>query len=114
MMFGDHRDRFPCTNAIQSLADTCPVTDQSGRRRHVYFRKACNRDHRTTTQQFAKSSIRQAEWAATYFSQGLARGMSNSHAYRCLANRWLGVTRIATIRRKNVADWQVYDEAYHT
>ena len=107
VMFGDHRDRFPCPAAIQSLAGTCPVTDQSGKRRRVYFRKACNRDHRTTAQQFAKSSTLQAGWAATYFSQGLARGMSNSHAYRCLANRWLGIIW------KMWQTGQVYDEAYH-
>lgn len=107
VMFGDHRDRFPGPSAIQSLAGTCPVTDQSGKRRRVYFRKACNRDHRNTAQQFAKSSTLQAEWAATYFSQGLARGMSNSHAYRCLANRWLGIIW------KMWQTGQVYDEAYH-
>lgn len=107
VMFGDHRDRFPHPNAIQSLAGTCPVTDQSGKRRHVYFRKACNRDYRHSAQQFAKSSTLQAKWAATYFSQGLARGMSNSHAYRCLANRWLGVIW------KMWQTGQLYDEAYH-
>ncbi|MCP4605278.1 MAG: IS110 family transposase, partial [Proteobacteria bacterium] len=107
VMFGDHRDRFPCPGAIQSLAGTCPVTDQSGKRRRIYFRKACNRDHRTTAQQFSKSSTLQAEWAATYFGRGRARGMSNSHAYRCLANRWLGIIW------KLWQTGQVYDEAYH-
>ena len=35
VMFGDHRDRFPQPEAIRCLAGTCPVTDQSGKRRRV-------------------------------------------------------------------------------
>lgn len=107
VMFGDHRDRFPCPGAIQSLAGTCPVTDQSGKRRRVYFRKACNRDHRNTVQQFAKSSTLHVDWAATYFGEVLARGKSKSHAYRCLANRWLGIIWKLWQTR------QLYNEAYH-
>lgn len=107
VMFGDHRDRFPTPKAIRSLAGTCPVTDQSGKRRHVYFRKACNRDYRNTAQQFSKESTLLSEWAATYFSDVLARSHSKSHAYRCLANRWLGI--IWHLWQTH----QLYDEAYH-
>jgi transposase len=107
IMFGDHRQRFPTPETIQCLAGTCPVTDQSGKKRRVYFRHACNRDYRHAVQQFAKSSTMQAPWAASYFSQALARGMSNSHAYRCLANRWL------VIIWKLWQTRQPYDEEYH-
>lgn len=107
VMFGDHRERFPQPEAIRSLAGTCPVTDQSGKKRRVYFRKACNRRYRNTIQQFSKESVRQAEWAAAYFAEALARGHSKSHAYRCLANRWLGIIWKLWQTR------QVYDEAYH-
>jgi transposase len=107
VMFGDHRDRFLSAQSIQSLAGTCPVTIQSGKKRRVYFRKACNRDYRNTAQQFAICSTRCADWAATYFGDALARGMSKSHAYRCLANRWLGIIW------KLWQTGQIYDEAYH-
>ncbi len=107
VMFGDQRDRFPSPAAIQQLAGTCPVTDQSGKKRRVYFRKACNHDYRNTAQQFAKESILQSEWAATYFGDALGRGMSKSHAYRCLANRWLAIIWHLWQTR------QLYDEAYH-
>jgi transposase len=106
-MFGDHRDRFPTPQAIRCLAGTCPGTDQCGKRRWVYFRRACNRDHRTTVQQFARESIRQAEWAAAYYAEARARGQSKSHAYRCLGNRWLGIIW------KLWQDRVPYDEAYH-
>lgn len=107
VMFGDHRDRFPQPEAIRCLAGTCPVTDQSGKRRRVYFRKACNRGYRNTIQQFSKESVRQTEWAAAYFAEALSRGHSKSHAYRCLANRWLGIIW------KLWQTGQVYDETYH-
>ena len=107
VMFGDHRDRFPTPEAIRSLAGTCPVTDQSGKKRRVYFRKACNRSYRNTIQQFTKESVKQVQWAAAYLAEALARGHSKSHAYRCLANRWLGI--IWTLWQTR----QLHDEAYH-
>jgi hypothetical protein len=91
VMFGDHRDRYPSADVVRSLAGTCPATSQSGKKRTVYFRKACNRTFRHTAQLFAQTSVRQSTWAATYFAQARARGLSKSHAYRCLANRWLGI-----------------------
>lgn len=35
--FGDDRDRFPSPASLQALAGTCPVTDQSGKRKIVKF-----------------------------------------------------------------------------
>jgi hypothetical protein len=73
----------------------------------VRFRRACNRDDRQRAQQFAKASVREAEWAAAYFSLCLARGHYKSHAYRCLANRWLGIIWKLWQSR------ELYDETYH-
>lgn len=107
VMFGEDRDRFPTPQGIRALAGTCPVTKQSGKKRHVQFRRACNHVYRDVAHQFAKASVTQADWAATYFSQVLARGHSRSEAYRCLANRWLGIIW------KMWQTGQPYDEAYH-
>jgi transposase len=107
VLFGDHRQRFPTPEAVRSLAGTCPVTIQSGQKKRIRFRRACNRDHRNTAQQFAKCSVPQSEWAAAYYSAALARGLSENHAYRCLANRWLGIIWKLWQSR------QLYDEAYH-
>jgi transposase len=41
--FGDDRKRFPSPASVQALAGTCPVTDRSGKRKVVRFRKACDR-----------------------------------------------------------------------
>jgi transposase len=107
VMFGDWRDRYPSAAAIQTVAGTCPVTQRSGKRRIIRFRRACNHAYRQTTQQLAKSSVSQSTWAESYYATALARGLSKSHAYRCLANRWLAI--IWTLWQRH----EPYDEAYH-
>lgn len=107
VMFGEHRSRYPKPTILPAIAGTCPVTVQSGGSRFVRFRWACNHSYRQTVQQFAKCSVRQSVWAAGYFDRAQTRGMSRSHAYRCLANRWLHI--IWTLWQKQ----ELYDEAYH-
>ncbi len=107
VMFGDHRQRYPIRSWLPAIAGTAPVTVASGKSRYVKFRRACNHDYRNTTQQFANSSIRKSAWAATYFYQACDQGKSKSHAYRCLANRWLHIIWALWQRR------EAYDEAYH-
>ena len=107
VMFGDQRERFPVPAAIQALAGTCPITVQSGKKRSIRFRRACHHEYRHTAQLFAVSSVQQSSWANTYFSKAIKRGLSESHAYRCLANRWLAI--IWTLWQRK----QPYDENYH-
>lgn len=107
--FGDHRDRFPTAASVQALAGTCPVTDSSGQRHRVYFRRGCDREFRHYAQQWAiaSSARHRSQFADAYQPELLNRGFSKHHVYRCLANRWLAIAwRL----------WQdriVYDEAYH-
>lgn len=105
--FGDDRERFPTPQSVQALAGTCPVTVESGKKRSVLFRRSCDRQFRQIAQQWAISSLKVSVWANAYFRQISPRSHSTSHAYRCLANRWLAVAWKL---------WQtgmVYDEAYH-
>lgn len=105
--FGDHRERFPAPSAIQALAGTCPVTDWSGKKRSIKFRRACDHEFRQIAQQFALASVKQSAWAAAYWHDVYSRSHSKTHAYRCLANRWLAIIWKL---------WQTrtpYDEAYH-
>lgn len=105
--FGDDRSRYPSRESIQAVAGTCPVTRASGRRKKVLFRRACDSDFRTYSQQWAMESLKQSSWANAYFNSVRPRCHSVSHAYRCLANRWLAIAwRL----------WQdrvEYDENYH-
>lgn len=107
VMFGDHRDRYPERTILPAIAGTCPVTKQSGKSRWVVFRRACNRTYRQTAQQYAICSVGQSPWAAGYFQRAKRRGLSDSHAYRCLANRWLHIIWALWQKR------EPYDEAYH-
>ena len=107
MKFGDDRRRFPTPGSVQTLAGTCPVTDQSGKRKTIRFRRACDRQFRHIAQQWALNSLRTSVWANAYFLQVRPRCASENHAYRCLANRWLAIAWKLWQTR------QPYDEAYH-
>jgi transposase len=89
--FGDDRERFPSAESVQALAGTCPVTEQSGKRRIITFRTACDHRFRDVVQQWAKASLTQSVWAQAYWQQTRPHCQSDSHAYRCLANRWLAI-----------------------
>jgi transposase len=105
--FRDCRARFPTATVAQAIAGTSPVTVQSGKKRRVQFRQACDKDFRYFASQFARCSIRESPWAAAYFQEVRPRCEKASQAYRCLANRWIAITwRLWT-------DRVVYDEAIH-
>jgi transposase len=106
--FRDCRARFPSAAVAQAIAGTCPVTEQSGKRRkRIRFRRACDREFRFIATEFARCSVSQSAWAAAYFETVRPRVDKVSHAYRCLANRW-----IAIIWRLWTDDIE-YDEAVH-
>jgi transposase len=105
--FGDDRGRFPDPQSLQCLAGTCPVTEQSGKGRRVHFRQACDHEFRQIAQQWARASLAKSSWATTYWHHVREQARSNSHAYRCLANRWLAIAW------KCWQSHQAYDEAVH-
>lgn len=105
--FGDDRHRFPSPNSLQALAGTCPVTQISGKRKSVRFRRACDHHFRHITQQWAAKSLHSSVWANTYFHQIRPRCHSHNHALRCLANRWLSIAWTLWQRR------EPYNEAFH-
>ena len=105
--FGDDRRRFPTRASVQALAGTCPVSDFSGKRRVVKFRRACDREFRHIVQQWAIHSLSASVWAQAYFERVRPNCNSKSHAYRCLGNRWLAIAW------KLWQTGQEYDEAYH-
>jgi len=105
--FGDDRCRFPTASRVQALAGTCPVMISSGKRKRVQFRKSCDHDFRHIVQQWARISLRYSVWANTYYARIRPHCDSESHAFRCLANRWLAILWRLWQDRK------IYDEAYH-
>jgi transposase len=105
--FGDDRQRFPSPDGLQALAGTCPVTDQSGKRKIVKFRKACDRQFRHIVQQWARHSLHSSVWANAYWQQVRPRCRSDNQAYRILANRWLAIAW------KLWQSQQPYDQDFH-
>lgn len=105
--FGEDRQRFPEPVYLQSLAGTCPVTEASGKRRWVHYRQACDHEFRYIAQLWAKESLRHSPFAVAYYEQVRPRCDSDSHAYRCLANRWLAIAWKLWQSR------QPYDETWH-
>ncbi len=105
--FGDDRQRFPTPTSLQALAGTCPVTDQSGKRKIIKFRRGCDRQFRQIVQQWARHSLKTSVWANAYWQQVRPRCHSDNHAYRCLGNRWLAVAW------KLWQTGQPYDQTYH-
>ncbi len=105
--FGDQRERFGNAQAVQSLAGTCPSTEHSGKKHWVRFRHGCDKEFRRIVQEFALASISKASWAAAYYQEIRPHCHSDSHAIRCLANRWLAIIC------KMWQTHQRYDEAYH-
>lgn len=105
--FGDDRARFPTAASVQALAGTCPVTEESGKRKVIKFRRACDREFRWVVQQWALCSLKESVWANAYWLQIRPHCSSDTHAYRCLGNRWLAIAW------KLWQTGQTYDEAYH-
>ena len=104
---GEDRQRFPRASLVQALAGTCPITQQSGRKRRVSFRRACDREFRYIAQQWARLTINASPWASDYYQRIRPHCRSENHAYRCLANRWLAIVW------KLWHDHLTYDETYH-
>jgi transposase len=106
-MLGDDRQRFPTPASLQALAGTCPVTQQSGKKRTVHFRYACDHLFRHIVQQWARLSIAKSPWASGYYQMTRPHCRSENEAYRKLANRWL------EILWRLWQDRQPYDEQKH-
>lgn len=107
--FGDHPERFPTPNSVQIQAGTAPVTERSGKSYHVHFRRTCDKDWRYICQEWAAALVGDdaSPIALAYYHQVHTHGHSQSHALRCVANRWLAVVWKL---------WQTgapYDPAYH-
>jgi transposase len=105
--FRDCRARFPTARVAQAIAGTSPVTIQSGKKRYVQFRLACDREFRYFATQFARSSTQGSPWAAAYLDTVWPRCEKASQAYRSLANRWIAIIWRLWVDRVE------YDEAVH-
>ncbi len=107
--FGDNLQRFPHPSIVQAIAGTSPITKRSGKYKSVQFRYACDQDWRHICQEWAIALVRrtQSPIAVAYYERIRPHSHSDSHAYRCVAHRWLAIAW------KLWQTDQTYDETYH-
>lgn len=84
------------------------MTQQSGRRRHVFIRLACNKALCATVHLWSDLSRQHCAWAEAYYQQKKAEGKAHAAALRCLGQRWLKI--LWTMWQRGTT----YDENLHT
>lgn len=88
---GDCRARYPDDTALAAAAGVAPSTRASGKKHHVAFRHACDKQLREALIDFAADSRHASPWAADIYDRARARGARHPHAVRILARAWCRV-----------------------
>jgi len=104
---GDDPARFEDHQALQCYAGTAPVSYDSGQKRMVKIRRACNKHLRAAVHLWADLSRRQCAWAQAYYEHKCKQGKTHAEALRCLGQRWL------KILHRMIQTKQPYDESLH-
>jgi hypothetical protein len=98
---------FNTANVLQCYGGTAPVTIQSGKKRIVVYRRACNKFLRYTFQLIAFASLKTTKWAREFYDKQKATGKSHSLALRNLANQWAEIIFAIWTKREK------YDESVY-
>lgn len=89
--FGTRRERYQSAYEMQCYSGIAPVTEKSGRREWVHFRRACPKFLRQTFHEFAAQSIRFSEWARAFYDSRIENKKSHHAAIRALAYKWIRI-----------------------
>jgi Transposase/Transposase IS116/IS110/IS902 family len=104
---GDATGRWQSFRHLQAQAGSVPVTERSGKQRHVHFRYACDKTLRYVLDHLAFRSLQSSDWARAYYDQHRTRGHGHRQALRALGAKWLKI--IFVMWRDGVA----YSEEHH-
>jgi transposase len=104
---GDDRGRYVSADHLAAEGGVAPVTRESGKRRVIAFRWACNMHLRSALSTLADATRHTSPWARAIYQRARTRGCQHAHALRILARAWCRV--IWTCWQKRVA----YDPAQH-
>ena len=88
---GDDRGRYTDCEALAARAGMVPVVRQSGKKRAVLFRYACNKRLQGAVSNLANATRRHHPWAQSIYTAARARGHNHPHALRVLGRAWLRV-----------------------
>lgn len=89
--FGSDRDRYESAEQIQNYSGIAPITEQSGKSRHVKRRWACPKFLHQTFHEFADHSRRWSRWARAWYEHKKAGGMKHNAVVRALAYKWIRI-----------------------
>jgi transposase len=105
--FGTRRERFESAQEIAELSGIAPITQASGKTKHVSMRIACAQFLRQTFHEYANHSRAKSEWARIFYEAHREQGKDHHPTLRSLAFKWI---RIAYRCWK---DRRPYDEQFH-
>jgi transposase len=88
---GDDRARFVSDEHLAAEGGVAPVTRESGKRRAVTFRWACNIRLRAALTTLADTTRHTMAWARAVYQRARNRGCEHSHAIRIVARAWCRV-----------------------
>lgn len=93
--------------ALRSYAGVAPVTRQSGNKKTVVMRRACNKRLRNAVYHWSRVATMCDERSRNHYARLRARGHSHGRALRTLADRWLSalVAMLTTHERFDPAKW---------
>jgi transposase len=89
--FGEQRERFGAAEQVQKFSGIAPVTERSGQKHWVHWRRQCPSFVRQTFVEWAAQTITNSFWAGAYYRQQRDRGSSHQAALRALAFKWIRI-----------------------
>ncbi len=89
--FGSDRQRFDTAFEVQCYSGIAPVTEQSGKSRHVRRRFACDKFLRQTFHEFADQAYKWCPWSKAYYQYLREKGQRHHAAVRALAFKWIRI-----------------------
>src|SRR5215469_4515618 len=89
--FGSQRERYGSAQEVQSYTGIAPVTERSGKKKWVHFRRAAPKFLRQSFHEWAGHSIAYSVWARSYYQQLRRDGKGHHAAVRALAFKWIRI-----------------------
>jgi len=89
--FGEQRERFMSADELQKYSGIAPVTERSGNKSWVHWRRQCPTFVRQTFVEWAGQTVNKSFWASVYYRQQRNKGSSHQAAVRALAFKWIRI-----------------------
>lgn len=89
--FGSQRERYDSAHELQSYTGIAPVTERSGQKKWVHFRRAAPKFLRQSFHEWAGHSVAQSVWARSYYQRLRSDGKGHHAAVRALAFKWIRI-----------------------